>query len=304
LAGYWSFDDVLGQDNSGNHLHINQKLRSGPPFNQVGQSTEIGGDEFISIPPGEELDSRQISITFWVYLKKQDLQDPRVLQGLRWCPLLYKGDQKTVDGNSIEVRSPAVFLDRLARNLRVYFSNEQKQGNEQGSDLLVTNSRIPYERWTHIAIVKYEKEFRVYFNGILDSVVDTKFFSVANDQPLYVGNHPQFLGNCTIPGYIDELRYYVKPLSEDEVIAEASFSQPNFWPAFVKLGCLNCKLSFARSVCENGYHLCTTIELNSVGINVARSLGWTDINSKVWSYSSPKNSGGDDLGVGICCVDI
>jgi len=98
--------------------------------------------------------------------------------------------------------------------------------------------------------------------------------NVPNDSPLFIGNSPDYIDTCDIPGYVDEFRYYTRVLEDYEIEAEASPALGNVQPSFVLLGCIDCPSKQANVSCIEGYHLCTTIELHSAGYQVAKAMGW------------------------------
>jgi hypothetical protein len=120
------------------------------------------------------------------------------------------------------------------------------------------------------------KKAKLYINGILDSIANTEGTTFVSDSPLYIGNHPDYIDQCDISGYIDELRFYTRPLKDIEIQAEASGALGNAHSGYVQLGCVNCPLSIAKNVCVEGYHLCTTIELHSQAFQVAKTMGWVN----------------------------
>ena len=302
LAGHWSFDDYRGLDSSGNHNHASSPIRPGPSMGGSAYSANIGQGNYITIPNSEDFNSRVFSITFWVFFIRDNLEDPESIQGLRMCPLLYKGNEDKAKNEN--ARAPAILLDRKERTIKVTVSTTANDTTTEGESI-TSNSRLPFNRWVHIGVVRLDKKIRLYVNGILDSVLQTLGSTLSNDYPLYVGNTPWTEEECTISAYVDELRYYVRDLVEQEIEAEASPALGNMNPSFVQLGCVNCPITQAAESCIEGYHLCSTIELHSGVVQIARSLGWTKWNSRIWSFSATKQAAEltEGLGLGICCIN-
>jgi Concanavalin A-like lectin/glucanases superfamily len=119
-----------------------------------------------------------------------------------------------------------------------------------------------------------DKKVHLYLNGMLDSIIVTEGASVPNNAPLFVGNTPYYVEECDIQGFIDELRFYQRTLSENEIEAEASPALGNVHPDYVILGCLDCPALEASKSCVEGYHLCTTVELHTAAYQVAKISGW------------------------------
>jgi Concanavalin A-like lectin/glucanases superfamily len=138
-------------------------------------------------------------------------------------------------------------------------------------------SRIAYNRWTHVAVVKQEQKVKLYINGILDSIIIINGASVANNSPLYIGNHPDYVSQCEINGYLDELKFYRRALSEGEIQAEGSAAFGTLESSAVHLGCIDCDVFTAKKSCFEGFHLCTSMELHSLAYQIAKTQGWVCI---------------------------
>lgn len=89
--------------------------------------------------------------------------------------------------------------------------------------------------------------------------------------------------DCEIPMYIDDLRFFARDLSPEEIEAEAYGALGATEPNYVRLGCVNCKLGLALKSCPEEYHLCYSVELHSGVFSIARAQGWTDWSGHVWA---------------------
>mmetsp|Transcript_11437 Transcript_11437/g.9835 ORF Transcript_11437/g.9835 Transcript_11437/m.9835 type:complete len:192 (+) Transcript_11437:575-1150(+) len=187
--------------------------------------------------------------------------------------------------------------DRL---LRVAFTTTAN-GTKTGGEYVESNAHIPYQKWTHITVIRAESRVKLFINGILDAVIITEGSNVPNDCPLYIGNAPTYENSCNIAGFVDDLRYYTRVLDENEIESEASPALGNMQPRYVLLGCLNCPIKQANSSCIEGYHLCSSIELNSGAYQVGRSMGWVHWDTNVWEYTKEKKGDTEEVGVGLCC---
>jgi hypothetical protein len=141
-------------------------------------------------------------------------------------------------------------------------------------EIVESVARIPYNKWTHVALIKHENRVKLYFNGILDSNVLTEGEGIANDSPLYIGNHPDYVSECEVSGYVDELKFFSRAISEGEVQAEGSAALGNFDSSSVQLGCIDCNVLDAKKSCMEGYHVCTSMEIHSVAYQIAVNQGW------------------------------
>ena len=121
-----------------------------------------------------------------------------------------------------------------------------------------------------------DKRIRLYINGIMDAVNTTSGSTITNQKPLYIGSTPWTSGQCAVPMFFDNFRFYTRELSDAEIQAEAAAALGYAQSSFVVLGCMNCPLNQAAQSCIVGYHLCTNIEIHCAGFQVARSLGWVN----------------------------
>lgn len=291
LMGHWTFDDVLGVDYSGNKNHAIRTVGAGTAFGGRGASAIIEGEEFIEIPHSETISKKIFSITFWMYLSNRNAG---VLEET-WCPLLQKG----VDSSEYE-RAPGVFIDLKTRALRVYVSTGNAEFPE--GEYVESYARMQFERWNSMGIVRSQSTIYLYVNGIFDNKTSTTDWTAINESPLLIGNTRD---NCEVTWLVDELRFYDYELPKKEIEALAMGTLGQIEPRFIKLGCVDCSLLDAADICEEGYHLCTALELHSGGYAVAKANGWTELNSRVWAHSALEfELDEDNLGLGVCCKDL
>lgn len=277
---------------------------------------------------------QDFSYSFWLHLL-DDAAGPK--QGLRVCPVLRKGSAKNNDqaGQTPLPAAPAIFLDRQKRHLRVEVGTvggKLGQKVDLGSEAFDSNARLTSGRWYHVAVVRLngQRRTRLYVNGILDSTQSTKGFTAPNQGPLYVGGDPSVGDQCNVPMYIDELKIYNRPLSHDEIQAEAAPALAGVEASFLRLACIDCPLQVAQSNCPDTYHICNSLELHMGGYQVARTLGYLKKGAHVWSHATLANTKGKatmaaatqalglqpqppapapapgvkpQLGLGLCCAD-
>mmetsp|Transcript_59374 Transcript_59374/g.141550 ORF Transcript_59374/g.141550 Transcript_59374/m.141550 type:complete len:393 (+) Transcript_59374:135-1313(+) len=327
LTGFWNFDAQGALDSSGLGFHGMEPVVSGPAVGGGGRSAFFQRS-FLTVPvetPGPQ--SLDFSYTFWVHL----LEEPgKHHQGLRHCPLVRKGLDRTVD-EVAEAHSfaaaPAVMFDQLSGKLHVEMATDAQtagQGATPQREVFESHSRLRHGRWFHVALVRMEneKQTRLYVNGILDATVTSEGHVVPNAEPLYVGGDPVVGFKCATPLYIDEVKRYSRPLSPDEIQAEAAPSLSGIEPAYVRLACVDCTLETAMAKCPTSYHVCNDLELHVAGYQVARTLGLLTKDTKVWSHSAgaPAAAPGpaaaiaqsrgasapgaaESVGLGLCCMD-
>lgn len=312
LIGHWSFDEAKVLDSSGNANHGKNSIPAGPGFGGHGSSAMFNGFDWAEIPHSPSFNSKEYSITFWMFLYK----DPAtaVRHGSRWCPILHKG-------KSNDEKSPSLVVNSKTREMRFVSTT----GNTQAPDgeEVLSFARVPVRRWVHVALVRQEAKSLLYINGILDAANATVGKTTTNTGPLYVGGVPWLSDACHLSSYVDGLRFYSRDLSVDEIQAEAAPALGGIEPGFVRLGCLSCSLSEAGEKCPADYHLCTAMELHTGGYQVARVMGYSNWDTHVWThgaFAKEQASGGgalaaelaftavkegtQKLGLGLCCNDL
>lgn len=296
LVGYWSFDEIHPLDNSGNRHHAIGQVLAGPGFGGIGTSGYFIDGNYLEVPYTSDFNSGNFAVTFWFFLVKDTFTASK---GIRECPLLQRGKDDLLT-KQFE-RSPALYYNRYDRNLK--FTLKTTNSDLVEGESFNSNSKITPQKWFHIGIIKEDKEVKLYVNGILDTQLGIKGDIDINRSSLFIGNVPWLKEECNYPFYIDELRYYNTAVSADNIQAEAYPILGGIEPNFLQLGCMNCSLEAAEKSCQNGYQLCSSIELHTGGYQIARSLGWLNWNTYIWTSSAlktPENFKNIN-GLALCC---
>mmetsp|Transcript_18469 Transcript_18469/g.47359 ORF Transcript_18469/g.47359 Transcript_18469/m.47359 type:complete len:374 (+) Transcript_18469:90-1211(+) len=311
LIGHWSFDDTRPIDGSGKGNHAIGSVEVGMSFSTRGASGKFHSS-FLTVPHSVDFESKDFGLSLWLFLQqgKTDADCDNAKQ--KWCPLLRKGisDEPARQFTN----APAVLYDRCEQKLKVVLSTTSNEG--ESGEFVISHARLRRHQWTHIAVARVdgERSLKLYVNGILDSHAVTKGSTVVNKLPLYIGNDPWAQGICTAAMLMDELRFYNRPLTSDEIAAEAAPALGGVDPHFLRLGCMDCSLEQAATACSEGYHMCTSMELHSGGYQVARAMGWLSKKSHVWTRSAVEahpaallqGSSKTTLpaGLGLCCEAV
>lgn len=296
LTGHWTFDDDSCLDYSGHQNHCLSAPQVSVGKESSSSSAYFQGDSYVEIEHSDSFTSKTFTLTFWVYIEKTDSSS-----GYRWCPLVQKGidDESTVQYQ----RVPGVYYDREDKFLKAYVSTDEVVDFPTG-EFVLSNARIPYYKWHHVAVVRTQARIRLYVNGIIDAVNSTQGWTVTNESPLYIGSTPWMYESCPMSVKIDDVRFYDgRELSESEVEAEAFGALGTIEAYYVRLGCINCKYSDAVEACPDTHHMCSSIELHSGAYAVARAMGWTEWNSHIWSPASTDTET-NTSGLGICCLNL
>jgi len=305
LIGHWSFDERSAFDSSGNMNHGGTEFYHGPSPAGSGHSA-VFHKNFMMVPNSHAFQNEDFSYSFWVYLLPYTgLAD----ESPRWCPLLRKGVY--VAQAQEFANAPAILFSFRTGHVRASITtNTSSRGDGEFVD---SNARLVAGRWAHIAVVHHAKRgsLLIYMNGILDSTTRTRGKLVLNDYPLYIGGDPFTASQCEHMIFMDELRAYARAVSPHEIQAEAAPALGGLDPSFVHLGCLSCSLEEAIRSCPTGRAICSSLELHTGGYQVARSLGWLDAGTHVWTEAAVmkgRQQASDSIlgpplkGLGLCCV--
>jgi hypothetical protein len=274
-------------------------VQTGPAFGGFGASAFFSNGNYLEVPFTDAFGSTDFTITFWLFVIQDFFTSSK---GTRYCPLLQRGNDDLF--SKIYQRSPAIYYDRKDKNLKLFMKTANEELNQ--GEVLTTNAKVTTQRWLHIAVNKLDTKVRIYVNGILDAAFNLKSLVELNNAPLYIGNVPWLKEHCDFPFLIDELRYYNIAIEEDRIQAEASPILGGIEPSFLQLGCMDCTLKDASQSCSDGYRLCTSIELHTGGYQIARSMGWLNWNTHIWTHGALKTpTDFDNLkGLALCCAEL
>lgn len=302
LNGYWNFDEEKALDQSGNRNHLIGVVDAGPAFGGYGSSSFFSNGNYLYVSNDTAFNSfRDFSLTFLVFIKT----DMNENKGIRNCPLIQKGNDDL--SSKTYQRNPAIYYDRKDKKVSVYIKANNRKEDPQG-EVIISNGKLFQNRWYHIAVVKNNNKVYLYLNGLLDSQIILKGYNQQfqiSKAPLYIGNVPWLQADCSFPFLIDELRYYSIALDKDYIQAEASPILGGIEPSYIEIGCLECTIKKAATICNEGYRLCTSIELHTGGYQIARSLGLiTSSNSLIWTHNSlnEKEKYAFTRGIALCCA--
>jgi hypothetical protein len=192
LVGYWSFNEEIALDHSGNSNHGVTETLPGPSPTGSGSSAFFR-KTFLTVPNSEQFLTPDFSYSFWIYLIHDASATP-ASDGQRYCPLLRKGihDASTQQFAS----SPAILVDRMTRRIRVSLTTTA-DASESG-EILESNAHLAQHQWMHVAVVRLHaaRTTQLYVNGILDAAAPSRGDFVANNFPLYIGSDPFAAEHC------------------------------------------------------------------------------------------------------------
>lgn len=196
LVGHWRFAEGSGgtTEDSSPYQNVARlgvgSLMPSWVINGVNNALRFDGtNDVLTIPDDPILqvgaNNSDFSVALWVRLQQS-------ASGV-WRTLFHKGNGNTA-------RTPALFLK--PNTDQIHYRVSTPLDWNQGGDSV---GSLPLNTWTHVALIKSGLNLRLYFNGALDSQVTLPAGTVANNQPIYLGDNPWFSG---FGGTLDDLRIY------------------------------------------------------------------------------------------------
>jgi len=162
--------------------------------------------------------------------------------------------------------------------------------------------------------------FQLYLNGVLD-VISKPITGGggwgATNSPFYLGTiFPSVSSSSQSDDFlIDDFKIWSRPVTWLEVAADSFPSLGGLETYYTKLGCdvAGCTCSQAISACQHTsshtttklhYHLCNENELYSGAYQIARTMGWTNWDTKLWILEKQGCVGADEeeLRLALCCL--
>jgi len=241
----------------------------------------------MEIPDSPRFASTQFCVTLWLYLLGDSTG--------QWRSLLHKGSKD-------QERTPTLFLEPYTRGLEFFVSTDNV--NQPSGERLWSNTFIPLRRWTHIAACAQDRNLRLFINGLLDAENTTIGTPLLNQGSIFVGNDP-WRTSGGVNSYVDELRYYSRALTIDEIQAQVQSALGGCEASYVELGCLGCSINSCAPSCRRGYHMCTQRNLSGGAYLVARGMGWANSETKIWSAEDAVDAANtpNASGLCMCCRD-
>lgn len=312
LIGHWTFDEEGLQDMSGfEHHGFTEFLERGPPAMGVGQSAAFR-NSFLTIDASslQKLWRNQFSFTFWIFLADGGSSGDSNVSGAReslWCPIFRKagfneeflGSSSGAPGLHMNI-VPGLHMGRLRASLSV-------SGTMGSAHSVESHARLLPNRWTQMAVTyaghsdpEGTGTLFVVVNGILDAQMDITGESLFDNAPIYVGGDPGAADGCDHTVYIDEFKIFDVALTLIDMQAESTFALGGASPGFAHLGCSSCFLRDAQTICPKTRHLCSSLELDTGGYQVATAMGWLYPGVRIWTSAS---YGEEGVGLALCCID-
>ncbi|CAK80795.1 unnamed protein product (macronuclear) [Paramecium tetraurelia] len=166
---------------------------------------------------------------------------------------------------------------------------------KENSQIVASNMRLQPQLWYQLFLVLSDKSIKLFVNGIECAKLQSG--KAISFKKLKIGLENE------LPSFnLDTLKLFNRKIEEWEILASSQLFQLN--GDWVLLHCENCQFEQAKQ-CPFSYHLCTTVELYSFGINIAKNMGWgVWNNTNIWSSESNPNKFKNKEGLALCCRDL
>jgi len=213
LVAYWSFDNSsdVGYDDSGNgHQGTNYGATWISDGISGGALDFDGVDDYVNISDASDFVFANQSLTYTAWVKIAD--DADVYRYFVYAGATTSAEKlalalcKTRSGNS-------EFVGKMIMNLRngdpvAYYAASLDNGET-----------LPKNQWIFLAgVVDYPNSIKLYVNGELQESVDCPDFNMADAQQFQLNIGRAAFGQTSFHNsYIDEVRIYERPLSEEEI---------------------------------------------------------------------------------------
>jgi hypothetical protein len=211
LTAWYNFDDALGYDNavatnagpSPSKFLITSSpkynLKFAPGYGGVGGSIRFDGgkDDYVQVPSSSSTDD-EMTVSFWIFLRNKPISSYNMI--------LRKGSEKIEFTPTIQITSKRKLHVRLRQ-----INDENQHGHSFQS-----YSRVPYEKWTHVALVLQGEIARMYVNGVRDNMIVLNDRYRINQEPWFLGGMP---GKPGINAFVDDFKVHNEGLGEGEIQA-------------------------------------------------------------------------------------
>ncbi len=213
--GLWHFDEGTGTSTLDATANNNDgSLVNGPVWTtseKLGYALDFDGtNDYVSIPDNSSLDvsntTGALTIEAWVYPHKSG-------DGA------YHGILAKRSIGGANVTNYQISLNNTNGNLLFY----------SGSTVHVSNTNIPANQWSHIAVslAASEGKIRFYKNGVKTDSISGAAFGAPNNEPLTIGM--SWAATQCFDGLIDEIRLNDRILDDAEILNDYSLGTNTYY---------------------------------------------------------------------------
>jgi beta-galactosidase len=196
LKGYWSFDEgkgAIAKNAVGeNHAIVSPDLKW--VDGKRGKAIQYDGEGYVVIPHEEFFNAPNFTVSVWAKLE----------QVYNYHYIIWK------DGTQWPEEGPGRRVDIWVEMTGPVTVMWNYQDRLDGRKVINDN------KWHHIAEVYDGKSIKLYIDGALDAQAESAGKLPVNNESLWIGARP---GNVAAKGIIDEVRFYDRALSEQQINA-------------------------------------------------------------------------------------
>jgi hypothetical protein len=202
LAGAWAFDDGTGKVAKDSVAGDNGELKGSLKWSAQGKfggAIEFPGkgDSYVNIPYKKYMDSDAYTFTAWTKLNEASYQ--------------YVAWQDGPDfPDAKNKRHLDIWIDQGDFVVFMWQTEAGAQGRLDGKTIIADGT------WHHLAKWYDGKNVRMYIDGKLDGEIATTKIIANGEDSIWIGARP---GDVSATGIIDEVGFFTKALSEDELRA-------------------------------------------------------------------------------------
>jgi hypothetical protein len=148
--------------------------------------------------PSTSNNDDEMTVSFWMFLRNKPISSYNFI--------LRKGSEKIEFTPTIQITNKRKLHVRLRQ-----INDENAHGHSFQSF-----GRIPFEKWTHVALVLQAEVARVYLNGVRDNMIVLNDRYRVNREAWYLGGMP---GKPGVNAFVDDFKVHNEGLAEGQIQA-------------------------------------------------------------------------------------
>lgn len=207
LVSWWPGDGNTDDIQNGN----DGTLQNGAKFadGMVGPAFSLDGvDDFIEIPDTSSLKPSRVSVDAWVKFSALDTPNASG-PGLQYIVFKKNTRMANFEGYTLlKFRSEGA--DRF------FFEVSSAQGVTVAA---VSDTAVQTGKFYHVAGTYDGSDVKLYVDGVLEDEQPATFPLDYDTRPVFIGTSGEFFFDGKLQGLVDEVEFYNRALSADEVLA-------------------------------------------------------------------------------------
>jgi len=189
---------------------------------------------------------------------------------------------------------------QITKNRKLHVRLRQINDENEHGHSFQSYARVPWEKWTHVALVLQGEVARMYVNGIRDNMIVLNDRYRINQEPWYLGGMP---GKQGVNAFIDDFKIHSEGLDEGSIQAMSHGALGSMSARNIKFLNGGIPQTCPKSAkCGENWHVCNQHEQKSGALQAARANGMFsgELGTKtVWDDTCDPND--EQLGLVLCC---